>query len=180
MSKMKFALVAALPLLWSAAALAQTAPADQPAGPPEMHRTFDRAAWHKEHCVDHYAHLAGGLAFLEAKLNLTDAQRPAWDAWKKARLDDAAKTRETCVATVPQGDARPTLLEGEARMEKALSDRLSGLQARRPLLEALYKQLTPDQQKVFDRMGMSDREHGHFMWRHGMGGPGGGMPFGRD
>jgi len=172
----RLALLAAIPILIGTAALAQSVQSsDQPAPMPGMHRFMnDPVAWHKERCGDHYAGLAGRLAFLEAKLELTDTQRPAWNAWRQARMDDAAKQRDACVADVPaQPHARPTILEGEARMEKTLSARLAGLQARRPALEALYAALSPEQQKVLDRMGAPHgHEHGG-EWHHHMGGEGG-------
>jgi hypothetical protein len=155
--------LAAVSMLASSVAWAQSAPApagDQTAPMPGMHRPMnDPVAWHKERCVNHYAGLAGKLAFLEAKLDLTDAQRPAWSAWRQARIDDAVKERDSCLADVPpQPHGPPTILEGEARMEKMLSARLAGLQARRPALEALYAALTPEQKAILDRMG---GRHGH-------------------
>jgi hypothetical protein len=91
-------------------------------------------------------------------------------------MDDAAKERDACIADMPaQPDARPTILEGEARIEKMLSARLAGLQARRPALEALYVALTPEQKAIFDHMGARhERGHGE-AWHHHMDmrGPGG-------
>jgi len=128
----------------------------------------DWAAWHKERCADHYAGLAGQLAFLEAKLNLTDAQRGPWNAWREARLADAAKARDACVAAVPATPgARPTILDREAQMEQHLSARLAGLQARRPALEALYAVLTPEQKAIFDHLAGEGR-HGMHEHHHGM------------
>lgn len=135
-----------------------------------MHH-MDPIAWHNQRCVDRYARAAAEVAFLEAKLNLTATQRAAWNAWQQARLNDAAKMRDTCVADVPAHPGTPpTVLEREAQAEKMMSARLAGLQARRPALEALYAVLTPEQQTTFDHLAMSHRHHGHhgmMMERHG-------------
>jgi len=175
MSNRILAAVAAIPLIWATSALAQSQPSNEPA--PGMHHEMrDPVAWHKEKCANHYAHMAGRLAFVEARLNLTDAQKAAWDAWRQGRLDVAAKMRDACVAAVPaQPGARPTILDREAQAEKMMSARLAGLQASRPALEALYAVLTPDQKAVLDRMA-TDHPGG---WHHrhdGMmrEGPGGG------
>ncbi len=173
----RLALLATIPVLWGALAFAQSAAGDQPAADDGMHHhRFDRAAWHKEMCTNRYAHLAGALAFAEAKLNLTDTQRPAWDAWEKARMEDAAKQRDACLAVAPPADGkRPTLLDREAKLEKHLADRLAGLQARHAQLVALYNALTPEQQAVMDRLGRSHR-HGMHGWHHMMGPMGGPGP----
>lgn len=161
----KFAMLAAIPLMFATAAMAQTTqPGDQSGTPAGLHQPMkDPIAWHKDMCSNRYAGLAGRLAFLEAKLNLTDAQRPAWNAWRQARLDDAAKMRDVCVADTPtQPGTPPTILEREARLEKMLSARLAGLQARRPAMEALYAALDPQQKATFDHLAV-DRVH---MMRH--------------
>ncbi len=181
MTYKKLALWAAIPaLVVATAALAQTAQTGDQTLPGMHHFIKDPIAWHKEMCANHYAGLAAGLAFLEAKLDLTDAQRGVWSTWRQAWMDDAAKQREACIADIPaQPGTTPTILDDEARAEKMLSARLAGLQARRPALEALYAALTPDQKATLDhtvaRFG-HEHEHGG-MWHHhiGMGGPDGMM-----
>ncbi len=158
----KLAILAAVPFLFAAAALAETVPP----GPPSDRPDFDRAAMHKTMCADMYAHQAARLTYIEAKLDLTAAQRPAWTKWQQARLDAAAKERTTCLAAEPKAEGRPTALEREARMEKFLTLKLQTLQATRPALETLYAELTPAQKDIFDH---SDHERGGHGHDHGPG-----------
>ncbi len=151
----KLALLVAVPFLFAAAALAETVPA----GPRSERPDFDRAAMHKTMCVDMYAHQAARLAYIEAKLDLTAEQRPAWTKWQQANLAAAAKERSACLAAAPKAEGRPTALEREERAEKFLTLKLQTLQSTRPALQALYAELTPAQKKVFDHSG---RGHGHF------------------
>lgn len=173
MQKARLALWAAIPLLLVTSAMAQTtAPNDNPPPQPGMHHWMmqDPVAWHKEMCGNRYARLAGRLGFLEAKLSLTDAQRPLWNTWRQAWMDDASKMKDACLAdTPPQPDKPPTVVELDARREKMLSAELAGLQARRPALEALYAALTPEQKTTFDRLadrGRPDRHFGMIMEQH--------------
>jgi hypothetical protein len=168
MSNRKFALLCALPLLWSPLAFAQQAPsAGQPEGQPPMQHHMMHEGQDgfspQEMCADHYARQAAHLAYLEAKLKLTDKQRPAWQKWQQWELDAASKEQAACLEGAPKGDAKPTALERESRMEKFLSIRLQGMQAARPALEALYDTLSPEQKAIFDRP--------HFMHGHGGMGP---------
>ncbi len=163
MSNRLLAAAAAISILCGTAAWAQPQPGSDPVSAPATHMQ-EPVARHAERCGNHYARVAAGLAFLEAKLNLTEAQRTPWNAWRQARLDDAAKVRDTCVADVPaHPDTPPTVLEREAHREKAMSARLAGLEARRPALEALYAVLTPDQKATFDHLADGHRHH---HWRH--------------
>ncbi len=169
MFKTSIAILIAMPLLVSSAAFAETAPSGQAVAAPP-HHAVDRVAWHKKVCGEIYAHQAGRLAYLEAKLSLTSQQRPAWSKWQQAKLDTAAKERSVCLDAAPKVETRPNALERDARMEKFLVAKLQGLQASRPMLEALYEQLTPEQKTAFDR---NSRHHGHGHWnKHGGSGHG--------
>jgi hypothetical protein len=153
MSKLRFVVIAAAPLLLSGLALAEP-----PAAPDQGH-----GPWHKNFCTERYAHEASALAYLEAKLEITDKQRPAWTKWSQWKLDSAAKERTACQEDAPKQDAVPTAIEREAHHEKALALELQGLQSARPALQALYDTLTPDQRQIFDHL---PQEHGP---RGGMG-----------
>jgi Spy/CpxP family protein refolding chaperone len=167
MSRFKLVVLSAVPLLWASVALAQTPPPAEPGAGPGWHHgpMMDRPAMHKAMCGDHYAHQVGRLAYLEAKLELTDQQRPLFAKWRQALLDGAAKHKAACLESGPKGDAKPTALDREAHLEKMLSAALQTLQASRPALQALYDSLTPAQRAVMDH-------HGHFGHR---GHPGGEM-----
>jgi hypothetical protein len=172
MKTSSIAAVVAITLLGGAAAWAQTAPtapAPQaaPGKPGEHARTMPDPARAKEFCVARYARAAGHLAYLEAKLDLTAAQKPLFQKWEQSVMSSAQKNRDACVTNVAAAkpDTRPTILDRETRMEKALSDKLDALKAQRPALEALFASLTPDQQAQLNRMG----EEGGRMGHHRMG-----------
>ncbi len=170
MSKFSMAAVAiALPLVFASAAMAQN-------GAMPDRAPMDRAAAHQMHCTDHYAHQAARLTYLEAKLNLTDKQRPLWNAWRDARLASAAQMRDACQAEKIDPASLPTAVDRETRMEAMLKINLSGLENSKPALQALYASLNPDQKAVLDHPMMRG---GHGFGHHGFGGHGpkmGGMP----
>jgi hypothetical protein len=148
MSQLRIALFAAVPLLCASLAAAQA-----PAGAPE-HRHPDMAAMHKAMCGDHQAAQAARLAFVEAKLELTDAQKPLFAKWRQIVLDNAAKAKASCLSATPKPDAKPdiwpTIIDREAHAEMLLAARLEAMKASRPALQALYENLTPAQRQVLD------------------------------
>ena len=152
-------LLAAMPFLFATAALAETGVRAQSERP-----DADRVAEHKAMCTDIYAHRAGRLATLEARLDLTAPQHAAWAKWQQASLDAATKERAACLETAPAAEGRPTAPEREARLEKVLTLKLQTLQSTRPAMQALYADLTADQKTIFDRAGHS---HGHHGEGHG-------------
>ena len=123
------------------------------------------AEWHAKHCVEHYARTAGHLAELEVKLNVTEAQHPAFAEWRRVTLDAAAKRRDACAAAPVPGATKPTVLDREAWLEKALSLRLASLQSTRPALTALYGQLSAEQKAVLDHGHKGDWHHSG-KWSH--------------
>jgi hypothetical protein len=150
-----------LPVLWISSGLAQ----DAPLGAGE-HRWRNRGEWHQQMCTERYARKAGRLAYIEAKLALTDQQRPAWNKWRQTKLDAADQRRTSCLQNQPKESTESTAIDREARMEKRLSARLQQLQASRPALQALYDALTPEQKTLFDRSAVW---HGHRGHHHGQG-----------
>ncbi|HVI51008.1 MAG TPA: Spy/CpxP family protein refolding chaperone [Candidatus Sulfotelmatobacter sp.] len=141
----------AMPLMWASAASAETAP---PAPDHQMAKQpseKDLAAWHKTMCSERYAHESGHLAYLQARLELTDKQIPAWVKWAQIQTQSAEKERDACLSMAPKGDAKPSIVEREADMEKHLSLRLQSIQASRPALQNLYDVLTPEQRAVLDQ-----------------------------
>ena len=155
----KLAAIAAVPLLWASLAVAQPAAGDAPAGTMAMqpHPMMDGAVppkdlakWHKGMCTERYAHQSAHLAYLEAKLALTDKQRPAWIKWQQWEMQAAAQDRDACLANTPKDNIAPTALDREAALEKGLALHLQSLQASRPALQALYDVLTPEQRAVLD------------------------------
>jgi hypothetical protein len=110
----------------------------------------DQIVWQKKDCSDIGPREAGRVAYLEAKLRLTDKQRAAWATWRQARVEAAAKEQEACIEAAPKEDGRPTTPEREALIEKALTLKLQTLQSTRPALLALYEALTTEQKAIFD------------------------------
>jgi LTXXQ motif family protein len=114
-------------------------------------------------CNDRYAHQAGRLAYLEASLGITDAQRSAFDQWRDSVLSTAKSHSEACLAHMPAPGHFPDAVERNADEQKMLEARLAALRDERPALEALYQSLTAEQKKLFDREG------DHFGHHHGHG-----------
>jgi hypothetical protein len=158
--------VAALTLVALTPSFAQEAQSGAPApiahhwqmpGPDQM------AAWHKQGCEDHYARAAGKLAFLEAKLGITDGERPTFDHWRDIVLHEAQSRKETCLAHQFTPGEHHTVLERTAMMEKRLEMRLAALKAQEPALDALYQSLSPEQKTEFDHQ----HQGHHFGFHHG-------------
>jgi periplasmic protein CpxP/Spy len=170
MSSLKILLAAAsIAAFVAPAAFAQSAPPSD--GAPQQHGWHmptpeQRAAWHTQMCKSRYARAAGKLAYLQADLSITDAQRGAFDEWKNVVLSSAKAHSDACLAHAADGKQRMhhDALERNARMQKMLEGKLAELKAERPALESLYASLTPDQKKLFDRaQAFGHGRHGHHM-----------------
>jgi hypothetical protein len=163
MALRKFAIaLAALGLVFVTPALAQDATdgANAKQHHWQMPSPAEMAAWHAQICNDHYARAAGQLAFVEAKLDITGAQRPLFDHWRDAVLQNAQAHKSECLAHSFTPGEHHSVLERTAMMEKRLEGRLAALQAQQPALEALYQSLSPQQKAEFDESHHGFR-HGH-------------------
>jgi hypothetical protein len=114
----------------------------------------ERASQRAARCEDRADRLAGQLAYLEARLDLTPAQRPAFERWRDVRQAAAQRQARDCAnrpGPLGRGAAAnpPSPVERMAREEEMLRQRLADLQAQRPALEALYTSLTPEQREKF-------------------------------
>jgi hypothetical protein len=125
-------------------------------------------------CVEHYAHRAGHLAYLEAKLELNPGQQALWDKWSQASAAGAKNLRAACLAGAPKPDAKFTALDREALAETMLSLEVDNMKATRPALASLYAALTPEQQAIFDRQSDGHRGDEHHRHWHGHDGEWGG------
>jgi hypothetical protein len=147
-----------------------------PMGGPPDGRMGERFRAHMaQMCKDIYAHKVGEIAFLEARLALTPAQTPAFAHWKQVNLDIAqhhsgeCSTRTAKFAERMSGKAgnaaheRGTPGERLAREEEHLKTRLADIEAERPVLDALYNTLTPDQRRELGHGGDFGHEGGRFM-----------------
>jgi len=168
MSSLKALLAAASIAAFCTPVLAQSAPADG-AGQHAWHKPNpeEMAAWHARHCNDRFAHEAGRLAYLEASLGITGAQRGAFDQWRDAELSAAKAHSESCLAHQPMQGQMHDALERNAHMQKMLEAKLAEMRSERPALEALYASLTPDQKKLFDHEGGHHHGHHHMGERFG-------------
>jgi hypothetical protein len=172
MSPLKLLLAATSIVAFTApVAFAQSAPAQDGAQQHAWHKPSpeEMAAWHAQRCQSHYARVAGKLAYLQADLSITDAQRGAFDQWKGVVLSSAKARSEACLAHTAEGKEvhHHDAVERNARMEKMLEGKLAELKAERPALESLYASLTPDQKKSFDRAEAFGHRHGHHMSHEG-------------
>jgi hypothetical protein len=172
----KFLPAIALGLLCATSALSQSAPPDQS----HMHDWMaahkgDMAAWHARMCTDHYARRVGEIAYLGAKLDLSDSQRALFENWKSSVLGSAKDGESACLAHAPDMSHPPSMLDREARMHAMLEARLAAMDAQKPALEALYQSLSPEQKVELDHMGHHpggmDGQHGHGWHHDGQQGP---------
>jgi hypothetical protein len=138
-------------LLFAAPALAE-APANtimKVTPPGETKAPIDPAVL----CVHKFQTQAAQLSQLGAMLKLSDAQRPLFAAWRKARLDmfQGVPCPEPSMGfDVPA----PKRVENQIAIMAATLD---GLRKELPATQALYNALTPEQRAVFDgpiRVGM--------------------------
>ena len=155
----KFAIaLAALGVLSVSPTLAQDAAGNANPHHWQMPSPADMAAWHAQMCNDHYAQAAGRLAYIEAKLSITDAQRPLFDHWRDAVLQNAQSHKSECLAHQFTPGEHHSILERTAMMQKMLEGRLAALQSEQPALAALYQSLAPAQKAELDE---SHRGFGH-------------------
>jgi periplasmic protein CpxP/Spy len=116
-------------------------------------------------CENHDAMVAGGLAFAETRLKITDAQRPAWDKFAAAVKNSDGAMAKRC-ADPAKMKPPANLPERAQRMEEMMTARLEQIRQVRPALDEVYATFTDEQKKTADEM--VER----FM-RHGPGGHGG-------
>jgi hypothetical protein len=147
-------------------AFAQTAPS----GPPvqaQPQAEPQGADWHQRACTERYARIAGRLAYLQAKLELTADQRSLWDKWRDAVISGADQQRALCRQSPFRRGAHPTIVERQAHFGQITAARAQALQVAQPALEALYQALNPEQREVLDRPISGHRHRHDGDWRHG-------------
>lgn len=105
----------------------------------------------KQFCDDRYASEVGRLAYLEARLQLSETQQPLLAHWKDVRLDIAKRRAADCNARTASPDQdRADPVERMSREEAMLKQRISDLDAERPVFAALYDALTPEQRAALE------------------------------
>ena len=158
--------------LSASAALAQQPPPSPPGNGPMAHGAWrmngaDMQKHRAEFCSDIAPRAVGKLAYLEAKLQLTDRQKPQFERWKNVVLTSIKEHAEQC-ATMKMPEMDASVVEKLKRQEQHLKTRLADLQAQMPALESLASSLNQDQMRILDRAAMHLREeHGRMMARMG-------------
>lgn len=122
-------------------------------------------------CEDHGARQAAMLAYAEKKLNITDAQRGAWnDVVTAVKSGDAAHEAVCAKQKAADPAAKVTLPQRLDLMQEHLALKTQHLGKVAPAVKALYEKLTPEQKTTADEF----FNHGRGGMGHGMG-PGKGM-----
>ena len=93
--------------------------------------------------------MEGQLTYLKGELDITDAQKEAWDGYV-----DAVKARSATMqgmhATMMQAMHSGTALERMEAHTQAMQSMVESMKAIKPATEALYKVLTDEQKKKAD------------------------------
>lgn len=151
MSYRKFFLAAAASLPLMMGVVAQAEEAGYPPGQFKEPSLQDLINRHKSMCGERYAHESARLAYLQARLELTEPQKPAFRKWADAVGQTAGLERDACLANTPKSTTPPSIVDRESATASELRLKLQGLEATRPALQALYDQLTAEQRAVLDR-----------------------------
>jgi hypothetical protein len=101
------------------------------------------------------------MAYLEARLQLSDAERPLFDRWKDVKLDSAKRHASDCNARIGTPDRdRANPVDRMGREEDMLKQRVTDLDVERPVFAALYAALTPEQRELLSPRRPMDRNRG--------------------
>ena len=101
----------------------------------------------QQRCEERLARRAGRVAYTATKLKLTAEQRPLWDRLSAAMQATQEREQQLC-ATLQAGPG--TILDRLNRREQFLTTRLQAVQQVRPVVEQLYRTLTPEQKAIID------------------------------
>lgn len=95
------------------------------------------------------AMVEGRLAYLKGELNITEEQKPVWDAYASAvgsRVETMQGIHQSMMETMRNGSATARM---DARIA-AMEAMLESMKALKPATEGLYAVLTPEQKAVAD------------------------------
>lgn len=165
--------IAAAFALAAALALPMTASAQQASSHDHGTAPDPRAARHARMCEDLDAHQAARLAWLEAKVKPTDAQRAAWDMFLRESRAAAAPLRAQCGPDRPRPQ-RGDLAAELGQREQHLAAMLDAVRQTRAAVEKISPQLGEAQRAALAENFRGPRmrhgmHHGHGMMRHGHG-----------
>ena len=145
--------LAALAVLGAAWAMAQTAPS---AAPPPFIARFHGLAPHRMLCENRDALLAGALAFVRTKLEVTTDEEQAWQRFSAAARHSVGALAASCAALAQQHQP-VTLPDRLALAEKMAAAHLQVIQSLQPALAELYSALTPEQRQRLDALPFGNR-----------------------
>ena len=97
------------------------------------------------------SHAEGRIAFLKAELAITDAQKPAWEAYAAQIRKNLQGMQDMQKSMMAMMDARSPVERIDARIGM-MEKRTQALKEIRTTLSALYTGLTADQQKKADQL----------------------------
>jgi Spy/CpxP family protein refolding chaperone len=148
----KLALAAGAVMVLAAPVLAETS-APQTDTTPMMgqgmgHRMMGHGMWSQ---LDPKAMVEGRLAYVKTALGITDDRASVWNSYadaSRAKQQGMQSAREAMMKTMQSGTVIDRMQSRIAMTQAALD----ALKAMQPSTEALYKALTPEQQKKADAM----------------------------
>lgn len=136
-------------LLGADALLAQNLPDASPAS--DMGEATGFGPNLKQFCDDRYAGEVGRMAYLEARLQLSDSEQPLFGRWKDVRLDIAKRRAADCNTRIAGADQdRADPVTRMSRQETMLKQRIADIDTERPVFAALYAVLTPEQRTALE------------------------------
>jgi Spy/CpxP family protein refolding chaperone len=112
------------------------------------HRMMGHGMWAQ---LDPKAMVEGRLAYVKTALGITDDQASIWNSYadaSRAKQQGMQSAREAMMKTMQSGTVIDRMQSRIAMTQAALD----ALKAMQPSTEALYKALTPEQQKKADAM----------------------------
>ena len=98
-----------------------------------------------------FEHIEDRIAFLNAELRITNAQKPQWDAFVNT-LRENAKTHQSMHEQMTKGGMPSSWPERLAFQRKALSARLNRLNDLEAVAKPLYASLTEEQRELADQL----------------------------
>lgn len=161
----KHLMVAGLVASFGIAAIAQTPPAaPQPGAQPHAHQHGERAG--KFDPAKFKERMARRQADFKAKLNITPAQEPAWNAFTASMQPPATRPQRPS----REEFAKLTTPQRIDRMQALKTERDARMAQRATATKTFYAALSPEQQKVFDEStlrGHGGKRGGHHHRHHG-------------
>lgn len=161
----KHLLVAGLITSFGIAAIAQTPPAaPQPGAQPHAHQRGERMG--KFDPAKFKERMAQRQAALKARLNITPAQEPAWNAFTASMQPPAVRPQRPS----REEFAKLTTPQRIDRMQAMKTERDARMAQRANATKTFYAALSPEQQKVFDETtlrGHGGKRGGHHHGPHG-------------